>query len=197
MDLSKFTTSDRLKVGGAIGFFIFGFFNWLKSDFGRGGGTNVFDFFWTGTLPWLLVIGSAVITVLLVMDVIKKGSLPWPLIMLGALGLAALLLLLRLVFNPIGCPIDDCGVSRGVGLYLSVISGLVAAAGGFLGFKESGGDLNDLKDMNKIKGAFQPAGGSVPPPPPGMTPPPPPPGMTPPPPPPPSGMAPPPPPPPA
>ena len=196
MDFSKFKTSDWLKVGGGVGMFIFGFFNWLKSDFGPGGGGNVFDFFWTGTLPWLLVIGSAVVTVLLVMDVIRKGTLPWPLIMLGALGLAALLLLLRLIFNPIGCPIDDCGVSRGVGMYLSVLSGLAAAAGGFLGFKESGGDLNDLKDMNKIKGAFQQGGGSVPPPPPGMTPPPPPPGMTPPPPPP-SGMAPPPPPPPA
>jgi hypothetical protein len=63
-------------------------------------------------------------------------------------------------------------------MILSVVSGLAAFAGAFLGFKESGGDFNDLKDMNKIKGAFQGSGGgesAPPPPPPGMTPPPPPP----------------------
>jgi hypothetical protein len=178
VDLSKFKTSDWLKVGGAIGFFIFGFFHWLKSDFG-GSGTNVFDFFWTGTIPWLLVIATGVITFLLATGAMKAGSLPWPLIFLLATGLAALLLLIRLIFNPIGCPISDCGISRGIGMYLSVISGLVAFAGAFMGFKESGGDFADLKDMNKLKGAFQGSGGSdtapPPPPPPGMTPPPPPP----------------------
>ena len=177
VDLSKFKTSDWLKVGGAIGFFIFGFFHWLTSDFG--GGTNVFDFFWTGTVPWLLVIATGVITLLLATGTMKAGSLPWPLIFLLATGLAALLLLIRLIFNPIGCPISDCGISRGVGMYLSVISGLVAFAGAFMGFKESGGDFADLKDMNKLKGAFQGSGSdsdtAPPPPPPGMTPPAPPP----------------------
>ena len=43
-----------------------------------------------------------------------------------------------------------------------MISGLVAFAGAFIGFKESGGDFNDLKDMNKIKGAFQGSGGGDP-----------------------------------
>ena len=49
-------------------------------------------------------------------------------------------------------------------------------------FKESGGDLNDLKDINKIKSQFGNSGGTSmgggtppPPPPPGMSPPPPPP----------------------
>ena len=179
VDLSKFKTSDWLKVGGAIGFLIFGFFNWLKSDLGFGGGGNVFDFFWTGTVPWLLVIATGVSTFLLATGTMKAGSLPWPLIFLLATGLAALLLLIRLIFNPIGCPVSDCGVSRGIGMYLSVISGFVAFGGAFMGFKESGGDFADLKDMNKIKGAFQGSGSGdsapPPPPPPGMTPPPPPP----------------------
>lgn len=57
MDFSKFKTSDWLKVGGAAGFLIFGFFDWVTVDgpagFGSLGsaGGNVFDFFWTGTLP--------------------------------------------------------------------------------------------------------------------------------------------------
>ena len=47
--------------------------------------------------------------------------------------------------------------------------GIVAAVGGVLGFQASGGDLKDLTDMNKLKGAFD--GGSnasddMPPPPP-------------------------------
>ena len=65
----------------------------------RGG--NVFDFFWTGTLPWILVIATGVITFLLVQGMMKPGTLPWPLIFLVATGLAALLLLIRLIFNPI------------------------------------------------------------------------------------------------
>jgi hypothetical protein len=146
-----------------------------------GGGGNVFDFFWTGTLPWILVLATGVITFLLVQGTMKPGALPWPLIFLLATGLAALLLLIRLLFNPIdgSDALEGTGYSigRGVGMFLSVISGLVAFAGAFLGFKESGGDFSDLKDMNKIKGAFQGSGGesAPPPPPPGMTPPPPPP----------------------
>jgi hypothetical protein len=185
VDLSKFKTSDWLKVGGAIGFLIFGFLKWISVDgpggFGSASTGNVFDFFWTGTLPWLLVIATGVITFLLATGNMKPGSAPWPLIFLGATGLAALLLLIRFIFNPLDGKefIEDAGgsVGRGIGMILSVISGLVAFAGAFLGFKESGGDFNDLKDMNKLKGAFQGGGDSAPPPPPppGMTPPPPPP----------------------
>lgn len=182
MDFSKFKTSDWLKVGGAVGFLIFGFLDWISVDgggFGSASDGNVFDFFWTGTLPWILVIATGVITVLLINGAMKKGAAPWPLIMLAATGLAALLLLIRLIFNPLEGKdeLEDLGidVGRGVGMILSVISGLAAFAGSVLGFKESGGDFNDLKDINKIKGQF--GGGDTPPPPPpsGMAPPPPPP----------------------
>jgi hypothetical protein len=188
VDLSKFKTSDWMKIGGAIGFFIFGFFSWVTVDGPEGFGStdaggNVFDFFWTGTLPWLLVIATGIITFLLVQGMMKAGTFPWPLVMLIATGLAALLLLIRIIFNPLdgSDALESAGFSfgRGIGMILSVISGLVAFAGAFLGFKESGGDFNDLKDMNKLKASFQ-GGGSEsapppPPPPPGMTPPPPPP----------------------
>jgi hypothetical protein len=185
VDLSKFKTSDWLKIGGAIGFFIFGFFKWVTIE-GPGGvgsasGGNVFDFFWTGTLPWILIIATGVVTFLLATGTMKPGTLPWPLIMLIATGLAALLLLIRILFNPIegSDAIEAFGgsVGRGIGMILSAISGFVAFAGAFMGFKESGGDFADLKDMNKLKGAFQGSGESAPPPPPppGMTPPPPPP----------------------
>jgi hypothetical protein len=193
VDLSKFKTSDWLKVGGGLGFLIFGFFNWISysvdgaEGFGTSGSDgNVFDFFFTGTIPWILVIGTAVITVLLVMGTLKPGSLPWPLIMLAATALAVLLLLIRLLFNPLDGKDEaealGIDVGRGIGMWLSTLSAIVALVGAFLGFKESGGDLNDLKDMNKLKGQFSGAGGDSAPPPP-----PPPPGATPPPPPPPAG----------
>jgi hypothetical protein len=186
VDLSKFKKSDWLKIGGAVGFLIFGFLDWVTVELAGGvdlgGGGNVFDFFWTGTLPWILIIATGVLTFLLAAGMMKPGSLPWPLIMLAATGLAALLLVIRIVFNPIDGSdvIESAGgsVGRGIGMILSVISGLVAFAGAFIGFKESGGELGDLKDMNKLKGAFQGGSDSTPPPPPppsGMTPPPPPP----------------------
>ena len=187
MDLSTFTKSDWMKIGGAVGFFIFGFFKWVTVEGPGGVGSasagNVFDFFWTGTLPWIIIIATGVITFLLANGTMKAGSLPWPLIMLAATGLAALLLLIRLLFNPLegSDAVEAFGgsVGRGIGMILSAISGFVAFAGAVLGFKESGGDFNDLKDMNKLKASFQ-GGGSEsapppPPPPPGMTPPPPPP----------------------
>ena len=186
MDLSKFKTSDWLKIGGALGFFIFGFFEWVTVEgpegFGSTGlGGNVFDFLWTGTLPWILVMATGVATFLLAIGTMKPGNLPWPLLMLFATGLAALLLLIRFIFNPLENSdiAEAAGFSfgRGIGMILSVVSGLVAFAGAFIGFKESGGDFSDLKDMNKLKGAFQGGGEAAPPPPPppGMTPPPPPP----------------------
>lgn len=189
MDISAFTKSDWMKIGGAVGIFIFGFFDWVSFEslgFSDSGG-NVFDFFWTGTLPWLLILAVGTLTVLLALKVIDAKQLPWPLIMLAASGLAALLLLIRIVFNPIeGSDLIEASggsIGRGVGMYLSVISGLVAFAGAFLGFKESGGDLNDLKDVNKLKSQFGVSGATSgdsappppPPPPPSATPPPPPP----------------------
>jgi hypothetical protein len=189
VDLSKFKTSDWLKIGGGVGFLIFGFVSWVKVEafgFSDSGG-NVFDFFFTGTIPWILLIGTAVITVLLALGTLKPGGVPWTLIMLAATALAVLLLLLRLLFNPIDGKdeIEAAGgsVGRGIGMILSTVAAIVSLVGAFLGFKESGGDLNDLKDMNKLKGQFSGggSGGSTPPPPP------PPPGMAPPPPPPPAG----------
>ena len=196
MDFSKFKTSDWLKIGGAAAFIIFGFFPWVKVSFAGSSesGENVFSFFWTGILPWILIVGVGVVTFLMINGTIKKGSLPWPLMILGASALAALLMIIRVIFNPIAgadqlSGLGGASVGRGIGMILSTLASLAVAAGGFLGFKESGGDLNDLKDVNKLKGAFNQGGTATPPPPPGMTPPPPPPpppgGMTPPPPPPP------------
>ncbi len=169
MDFSKFKTSDWLMVGGGVLAVIGGLLlDWISVDTGFGGsfsGGNAFDFTFTGALPWLMLVAAAVITVLLVMETLDAKAQPWPLILLGLTGLAAVLLLLRVLFN-FGVP---DGVSRGIGMLLTFVAGLVAAAGGFMNFQASGGNLNDLKDIDKLKASFgggdKGADGSMPPPP--------------------------------
>jgi hypothetical protein len=193
MDISKFKTSDWLRVGGAALVLIAYFLDWTSLN--CGGSTacdnanlSGSDFFFRGTLPWLLIVAVGVLTFLIAGGIIKAGKLPWPLIFLAASSLATLLILIY-VIHPSYSGFSDIG--RGIGSILALIGAAVVVAGSFIGFTESGGKLNDLKDMNKLKSSF--GGGSVG----GGTPPPPPPGgMTPPPPPPPGGMTPPPPPPP-
>ncbi len=165
MDFSKFKTHDWLVIGGGLGMFIFGLFlDWASIDMGPLGSYsdgNAFDWF-RGWLSWLLVIGAAVIVVLRVMGTLKD-NLPWPLILIGATGLATLLMLLLVLLGP-----DKEGVDlgRGIGLWLSFLSTLAALAGAVMGFMAGGGDLNDLRDMNKIKGSFRGADDTPPPPPP-------------------------------
>ena len=164
MDFSKFKTPDWLKVGGALGFLIFGFMSWVKVDFGgeiglgSNSGGSVFDFFFTGTIPWILIMGSAVITVLLVTGKIKQGKMNWPMLMVIANGLAAVLLLIRFIFNPLDGKNEmeamGVDVQRGIGMILSVLAGLVAAAGSVMAFTAGGGNLKDLTDVNKIKDGF-------------------------------------------
>ena len=186
MDISKFKTSDWLKVGGGALMLIAGFLPWGTFDFSAFGGSgsrswNAFGFFFRGAIPWLLVVGVGVIAFLLIIDVMKAGSTPWSLIMIGATGLATLLVLIMLLAGPSKEGVD---LDRGVGLFLGFIATVASLVGSVFGFRESGGDLNDLKDFNKLKSAFGSGGsnsaGSPPPPPPppaGGMPPPPPPGV--------------------
>ena len=174
MDFSKFKTSDWLMIGGGIGIFIFGFFNWVTvkvAGFDVGSTGNVFDFFWTGTIPWILLIASAVVTVLLIQGTLKQDQLPWPLVLLAATALAALLLLIRFIFNPVEGSGVGVDVGRGIGMILSVIAGLAATAGAFLNFQASGGDIKDLTDVNKLKASFAKGDDDAPPPPPPPAPP--------------------------
>jgi len=202
VDVSKFKTTDWLKVGGGAVFFIAGFLTWWKVEFagipGTGGPLNgLSDYFGTVGLAWLIFTAIAVLTVLSVLDVFKlPSSLPVPLIFLAAAIVGLLLVLIRFLFDGIdtgGVDIGDFGVgiSRGIGNWLGTAAAITIVVGCVLGFKESGGDLQDLKDIDKIKSQFGGSSdhvGGTPPPPPspgGMAPPQPPPPPSP------GGMAPP------
>lgn len=193
MDFSKFKTSDWLMIGGGLGMLIFGLFiDWASIDVGgiSASGNNAFDYFFTGGIAWILVVGAGVVAFLMAGGFLKRdtANLPWPLVLLLATGLGAVLMLLRLLIGggSEGSGGFEVDLDRSTGMYLSFIAVAVAVVGGVLNFKESGGDLNDLKDINKLKSQLTGAGdapaGSTPPPPP---PPPPPGGSVPPPPPPP------------
>ena len=165
MDFSKFKTHDWLMIVGGLGMLIFGLaLDWLKAGpFSAG---NAFDFFFTGTIPWLLLVAVAVLVFLKVQGTLGN-NLPWPLIFLGATALSVLLLLIRVLFNPGAGE----GVGRGSGMYLSFVSAIVSLVGAFMAFQAEGGNVKDLTDMNKLKGSFNTGSGSsssgdTPPPPP-------------------------------
>jgi hypothetical protein len=159
MDFSKFKTPDWLVIGGGLLFLISGFIDWF--DTGPISST-AFEFTLTGLIPWILIVGAAVITFLRAGGILKDGGLPWTLIVLGVVALGTLLVLLRLIigadvsdFVSVPDGAEDASVSRAGGMWLATIGAVAAAAGAFLGFQASGGNVRDLTDMEKMKSAFK------------------------------------------
>lgn len=167
MDLSAFKPSDWLKVGGGALFFIAGLLTWWKISIEGG---LLFDtvsepfrgvgsYFGTVGIAWLLFIAVAVLTVLLRLGIVKPPStLPVPLLFLAAAAVGALLVLFRFLFDGIsdgrfGIDLEDVGIDigRGAGAWLGVIATAMVVAGCVMGFTESGGNLADLKDVDKLK----------------------------------------------
>ncbi len=193
MDLSKFKTSDWLKVGGGALMLVAGFLTWWQPTCPSGVNSsaceatidaldldiNAFDLTFTGLFPWLLLVAIGVLTFLAVAGIFKlPDSMPWPTIFLAAAGFSALMVVIRLLADPFDTGLVDDATERGIGMYLAVVAAALVLFGCIKGYTESGGNLSDLKDMNKMKSQF--GGGSSgggtppPPPPPGMPPPPPP-----------------------
>ncbi len=155
MDFSKFKTPHWLVIGGGLVVLIAGFLDWFELDEAPGAaGANAFDYTLTGLIPWMLIVGAAVITFLLAGGIMKAGGAPWTLIVLGATGLGALLIIIRVLIGADDVP-DGLDVNRAIGLWLSAIGALVATAGAFLSFQASGGNVRDLTDMDKMKSAFK------------------------------------------
>jgi len=75
------------------------------------------------------------------------------------------LMLLRLI---LGARFDFA--DRGIGMYGALVWAAIAAAGAYMSFKEAGGELGHLTDMDKMKSSFSSGDsgndGDTPPPPP-------------------------------
>lgn len=137
MDLDKLTTSDKIIAGSGIVLFIAYFLPWFKVDFGIGGSASAsggdVGFFWA-TLPMLLglLAAGAVIANKLFDVKLPDLPIPWGQAFLGAGGLAALLVVLKLLIGEDPSSI----VKRSFGLFLAALAAIGLAAGGFLKFQE-------------------------------------------------------------
>lgn len=147
MDFSKLSLGDKVLAGSGIALFIFSFLTWFKFEINLGPGfsqsytENAWDYFFTGIVPVILglaLLGYVAATKLFDVEV-PELPVGWPLVVLGVAGLAALLVILRLLIGG-----DDEGtdvLDRAFGLFLSVVAVLGLAAGAFLKFQEEGGEL--------------------------------------------------------
>jgi hypothetical protein len=136
MDLSNLKPSDWLIGGGTIAFLISLFLPW----YGFGGFNNSgADYFLTGWLPLLLLIGAFVVAVLpkladgvTIPDPI--GPLPRLQAALALAGAAAVLVLLRLLIasDNFGGRDTDFKLDRKFGLILALLAAIAAAVGAFL-----------------------------------------------------------------
>ena len=189
MDLSKISKGGQIFAGAAIVFLIASFLPWYSVEYGGFEGIGAVSdsanawgdvgFLW-GSLWALLLLGGAVLLILPAFGV-AVPKLP-AVAYLAVAALATVFTLLKLLIGEDDAPELGITIDASFGLYLAIIAAAVATFGAFTMFKESGGDLSDLKDVNKMKSQFGGTGGSSmgggtppPPPPPGMSPPPPPP----------------------
>ena len=167
MDIKSFKPSTWLMTVGALVMIISGLFlDWAKIEmfgFSETAG-NAFD--WArGWIAWILVIavgGTALATA--AGKSVGRSNLP--LVQTALSGIALLLMLLLMITGP---DKDGIDLDRAFGLWLSFLATIAVFAGSVMNLTESGGNLKDLTDVNKLKDSFGSSGesgGSTPPPPP-------------------------------
>ena len=125
-------------------------------------GNNVFSYPVRGIISMILVLIVGVVT-LLGHQGKSVGKVQWSIVNVLASAVATVLMLLLIIMGP-----DESGfeLKPAIGLYLSFVATIASLAGSVMAFQAGGGNLNDLKDINKLKDSFGQGGGSMPPPPP-------------------------------
>ena len=167
MNLSKLKPTEWLIVAGGALVLVFGLLKWFSWESGSSGDvikgkSNAFDYLLTGVLPWLLVVGAAVVTVLLAGGTLRREGVPWPLAILGATLLSTVLIVIRLI---IGHSVDtegdvDVDVSRGIGLWLSAVGSIIATVGAFLTYQANAFDSRITTTGSGAGGARRDAAGT-------------------------------------
>lgn len=139
----------KLMLGGSIGFFIFGFFDWWSADISvkspliggisRSSSANAFDLS-QGTIAWLLMVAVGVLAILMLLKGPNKNFV------IAALACSGLALLFTLWYwaripsdSDLGVASALSGVSVDVGasfgLFIALILSIVATAGAFMTFQ--------------------------------------------------------------
>jgi hypothetical protein len=151
MDVSRFRVGDWVLVAAGVVMLVLGLaVHWATIDAdGRsfGGARNAFDYFFTGGVAWLLVAAAGVITFLLAVRTIQRGSTPWTRLILGAATLATLLMLLRVILGGgadqrIGN--QDVTLGRGAGMFIALIAAIAALVGALLNLREEGDSVSAI-----------------------------------------------------
>jgi len=162
--------AQQVYAAGALVYFIASFLPWFDFSyaddmFGLDWTANGWDlgFLWCGLWAIALIL-TAALRAAPAFGVSTPTIPPVAHLAIGAL--TSLFTVLKLL-------IGEEGFDRGYGLFLSAIAALAATYGAFLIFTDAGGSLDDLKDVNKLKGQFGVSTGGDD----GATPPPPPPPM--------------------
>lgn len=153
MDFSKLTLSDRVIGGSGIALLIFSFFPWYGASvhFGAFSASKSYSgwhYFLFGIIPVLL----AVILVAYV-AVTRFGTnvslpdlpIPWGLAVLIVGGLAAFLVVLKLL---IGDSVGGFDLDRKFGIFLAALAALGLVGGAFLRFREEGGATTTGRSSN-------------------------------------------------
>ena len=89
--LKALKVNDWLVVAGGVLVLVFGLFRWFSWEVSVENvvevpeqTSNAFDYLLTGVVPWLLIVGAAIVTVLLATEALRPGNVPWPLVLLAA-----------------------------------------------------------------------------------------------------------------
>jgi hypothetical protein len=135
VDLKKLSQGDKIIGASGILLLIFSFLPWFKVDLGPFGdvSANGWDYFLTGIIPVLLgLIMIAHVAITNFSPQTKLPTLPitWGQVHMALGGLAALLVVLRLLIG------EDAGVDRAIGLFLATLAAIGLAVGGFFKMKE-------------------------------------------------------------
>ena len=146
--INKLKPTEYMVVAGGAIVLIFGLLRWFSWDVKDqnvvvvSDKSNAFDYLLTGVLPWLLVAGAAAVTLLLATGVLNRGNVPWPLVVLAATVFGTVLVIIRLIIGPGVDVADSASVdsSRGIGLWLSAVGSIIAAAGAFLTYQANSFD---------------------------------------------------------
>ena len=157
-------TSNGLMVGGGALMLIAFVLGWTKAEaFGvsETGDNPIGHYFFTGGIAWIVVVAVGVLGILRMTGKLS-GPQNWGIILAVLSILGALLMVIQVLmgantpaeFEALG--IDDAiaiAITRGPGMYVGLVAAVIAAAGGVMGFTAGGGDLKDLTDIDKLKGA--------------------------------------------
>lgn len=138
MDLNKLTQSERVIGGAAIALVLFSFFPWYgKGNYSRNG----WSYLVFGIIPVLLAIIMAAQIAIARFSTTKLPDLPitWAQVHLIAGGLAAVLVLLRLLITDkyhlgsvLGTNFGSVSLDRQFGLFLSFLASIGLVVGAYL-----------------------------------------------------------------